>query len=184
MPPERSGKPWSRPSRTRLQDRGSSPTSCSLTAATSTGCRSMSGASCPTTSNPGGSRFGPTWRGRPAESMTLRQPPVSTMIPSELAELLEPLERFESIRRHAVKLGPRLADLSYANPYGGPQAAARATIRTALDDERSLDLQYTPFGGQTLSRRAVADHLRSVTGQAFTFSDIVLTPGAMAALQL
>jgi aspartate aminotransferase len=106
------------------------------------------------------------------------------MISHELEDLLEPLERFESIRRQAVKLGPRLADLSYANPYDGPQAAARATIRAALDEERSLDLQYTPFGGQTLARRAVADHLRLMTGRPYVFSDVILTPGAMAALQL
>ena len=106
------------------------------------------------------------------------------MISHELEDLLEPLERFQSIRRQAVKLGPRLADLSYANPYDGPQAAARATIRAALDEERSLDLQYTPFGGQTLARRAVADHLRLMTGRPYVFSDVILTPGAMAALQL
>jgi aspartate aminotransferase len=106
------------------------------------------------------------------------------MISTELVELLEPLERFEKLRRQVVKLGPNLADLSYANPYDGPQAAARAAIRAALNDERSLDLQYTPFGGQTLARRAVADHLRSTTGRPFTFADVILTPGAMAALQL
>ena len=106
------------------------------------------------------------------------------MISTELVELLEPLERFERLRRQVVKLGPNLADLSYANPYDGPQAAARAAIRAALNDERSLDLQYTPFGGQTLARRAVADHLRSTTGRPFTFADVILTPGAMAALQL
>ena len=31
--------------------------------------------------------------------------------------------------------------------------------RRAVDRERLLDLQYTPFGGQTLTRRAVADDL-------------------------
>ena len=100
--------------------------------------------------------------------------PRSPMISHELEDLLEPLEQFESIRRQAVKLGPRLADLSYANPYDGPQAAARATIRAALDEERSLDLQYTPFGGQTLARRAVADHLRLMTGRPYVFSDVIL----------
>ena len=56
------------------------------------------------------------------------------MISTELVELLEPLERFEKLRRQVVKLGPNLADLSYANPYDGPQAAARAAIRAALND--------------------------------------------------
>jgi aspartate aminotransferase len=106
------------------------------------------------------------------------------MIGAELEDLLQPLERFESIRRRAVRLGNRLCDLSYANPYGGAQQAARAAIRSALDDERQLDLQYAPFGGQTLARRAVADALRASHGLPFRFDDVILTPGAMSALQL
>jgi aspartate aminotransferase len=106
------------------------------------------------------------------------------MIAAELQELLHPLERFESIRRRAVRLGDRLCDLSYANPYGGAQQAARAAIRSALDDERRLDLQYSPFGGQTLVRRAVADALRASHRLPFRFDDVVLTPGAMSALHL
>jgi hypothetical protein len=39
------------------------------------------------------------------------------MIEGELEDLLEPLERFEAIRRRVARLGDRLADLSYANPY-------------------------------------------------------------------
>jgi aspartate aminotransferase len=54
----------------------------------------------------------------------------------------------------------------------------------ALTDERNLDLQYTPFGGQTLSRRAAAEALGAQHGATFTFRDIVLTPGAMSALHL
>jgi aspartate aminotransferase len=106
------------------------------------------------------------------------------MIAPELEELLQPLERFESIRRRAVRLGNRLCDLSYANPYGGAQQAARAAIRSALDDERQLDLQYAPFGGQTLARRAVADALRASHSLPFAFGDVILTPGAMSALHL
>jgi aspartate aminotransferase len=106
------------------------------------------------------------------------------MIPPEFQDLLDPLERFESIRRRAVRMGDRLCDLSYANPYGGVQDKARAVLRAALDDERLLDLQYSPFGGQTLVRRAVADDLRARYDLPFAFADVVLTPGAMAALQL
>ena len=106
------------------------------------------------------------------------------MIPAELERLLEPLERFEVIRRRVVRLGDRLCDLSYANPYAGAAQEVRAAIKGALDDERLLDLQYTPFGGQTLARRAVADALRASHGLPFTFGDIVLTPGAMSALHV
>jgi aspartate aminotransferase len=106
------------------------------------------------------------------------------MISPELTALLEPLERFEAIRRRVVRLGDRLCDLSYANFYGGPQKEARDVLRRALEDDRLLSLQYSPFGGQALSRRAVADALRSSHALPFEFSHVVLTPGAMAALQL
>jgi aspartate aminotransferase len=106
------------------------------------------------------------------------------MIAPELEALLEPLERFEAIRRRAVRLGDRLADLSYANPYEGVRRAARTVLRETLEDERQLDLQYAPFGGQTLARRAVADALRESHGLPFAFRDVVLTPGAMSALHV
>jgi aspartate aminotransferase len=104
------------------------------------------------------------------------------MIASDLRELLEPLERFESIRRRATRLGPRLCDLSYANPYGGIEETARAVLREALEDDRPLAFQYSPFGGSTFSRRAVAEALRSSHHDDFAYRDVVLTPGAMAAL--
>lgn len=106
------------------------------------------------------------------------------MIDRTLASMLEPLERFEDIRRRHVRLGPRLCDLAYANPYSGVQDAARAALRRALDAERTLDLQYTPFGGQVVARRVTADALRSGHGLPFTHDDVVLTPGAMAALHV
>lgn len=104
------------------------------------------------------------------------------MIPPELGALLEPLEQVEAMRRRAVRLGARLCDLSYANPYQGVQDGVRAAIRAALDEERLLDLQYTPFGGHTLARRAVADALRASHALPFAYQDVVLTPGAMGAL--
>jgi aspartate aminotransferase len=106
------------------------------------------------------------------------------VISTDLDLLLAPLERFELIRRRTVRLGRSVADLSYANPYGRVQASAREAIREALDEERALDLQYTPFGGQTIARRAVADNLRELLGLPFRFDDVILAPGAMAALQL
>ena len=106
------------------------------------------------------------------------------MIEPDLASLLEPLERFERLRRKASRLGDRLADLSYANPYAGAQGAARAAIAEALEDERLLDLQYSPFGGQTLVRRTVAEALEESHDLPFTFRDVVLTSGAMAALHI
>jgi aspartate aminotransferase len=106
------------------------------------------------------------------------------VISPELQDLLEPLERFEATRRKVARLGDRLADLSYANPYGGVQEQAKAVLRETLDTDRLLDLQYSPFGGKMQIRRAVADSLRGTHDLPFVFSDVVLTPGAMAALQL
>ncbi len=106
------------------------------------------------------------------------------MIDPELQDLLEPLERFEAIRKRFARLGDRLADLSYANPYEGVVRSAREALRESLDDERSLDLQYAPFGGQTLARRATADALRESHGIDFDFRDLILTPGAMSALHV
>ena len=106
------------------------------------------------------------------------------MIPDDLEALLEPLERFEAIRGRVARLGDRLCDLSYANPYEGARQTARQALKDTLDDERQLDLQYAPFGGQTLARRAAADALRESHGLPFTGADIVLTPGAMSALHL
>jgi aspartate aminotransferase len=106
------------------------------------------------------------------------------MIAPELERLLRPLESFEEIRRRAVRLGDRLCDLSYANPYEGVADRTRGALRETLADERLLDLQYSPFGGQTAIRRVVADALTTSHGLPFAFDDIVLTPGAMAALHL
>ena len=54
------------------------------------------------------------------------------MIDRQLEVLLEPLERFEAIRRRATRLGGRLCDLSYANPYEGAREAARAALADTL----------------------------------------------------
>lgn len=106
------------------------------------------------------------------------------MIPVDLATLVAPLHAFEAIRRRALRFGNRLCDLSYANPYAGVAHDTRAALRAALDGERLLDLQYTPFGGSTLARRAVSDALTHSHGMEFRFRDVILTPGAMAGLHL
>jgi aspartate aminotransferase len=106
------------------------------------------------------------------------------MIPLQISKILEPLERFEALRRRAVRLGDKLCDLSYANPYAGAHEGAIAALEAALRDRRLLDLQYAPFGGHTISRRLVADALRSSHALPFAYRDVILTPGAMAALQI
>jgi hypothetical protein len=54
------------------------------------------------------------------------------VIPGDLEALLEPLERFEAIRARVARLGDRLCDLSYANPYEGARQSAREALRETL----------------------------------------------------
>ncbi|HJL50964.1 MAG TPA: hypothetical protein RMG45_34180, partial [Polyangiaceae bacterium LLY-WYZ-15_(1-7)] len=63
---------------------------------------------------------------------------------------LEEQERFDALRQRALaKGGARLADLAYANAWDGPPEAVREALRKAAASEGALDLQYTPYGGQT-----------------------------------
>lgn len=104
---------------------------------------------------------------------------------SELERWLAPQERFEALRADTWKrAGSRLADLAYANPWSGPPASVVSAMREALAPEQrtTLDLQYSPYGGHTIPRRLVAQRLASITDLPFKFRDVVLTPGAMAAL--
>jgi aspartate aminotransferase len=106
-------------------------------------------------------------------------------LPDDLERLLAIQERFERIRRNALRThGAALCDLSYANPYDGPPAVVLAAIARAIEDGRTLDLQYTPYGGSTITRRLVAGHASAQYGCTFHWRDIVLTPGAMSALKL
>ncbi len=104
---------------------------------------------------------------------------------ASLEELLEPQERFESLRKDTVlRSGKHLCDLSYANPESGPTDEVRAAIADALNSNRALDLQYTPYGGATISRRLIAQHLRRTHGLEFGWRSVNLTPGAMSALNM
>jgi aspartate aminotransferase len=103
----------------------------------------------------------------------------------ELARLLSAQERVDALRAEALRHGGRsFADLAYANSYDGPPPEALAALRSAVDAAQSLALQYTPYGGTTVARRLVAEALRGSHGAPFAHHDVVLTPGAMAALNV
>jgi aspartate aminotransferase len=96
-----------------------------------------------------------------------------------------PQQRFDSIRARAERgAGRSLCDLAYANQHGGPPPQVRNALHEAVDRDRALNLQYTPYGGATIPRRLVAQSLQKTHAQAFRWSDIILTPGAMAGLNI
>lgn len=102
-----------------------------------------------------------------------------------LIDLLEPQERFEALRASALfRYGANLADLAYANPQDGPAPEAVSAIRNALDSNRLLDFQYTPYGGATIARRLIARRDESLIKARIPWSNVILTPGAMAALNI
>ena len=109
---------------------------------------------------------------------------IATILP-EIEQYLAAQERFETLRKQTQLLcGRELSDLGYANAWDGPPPAALNAIREALDSSRALDLQYTPYGGTTITRRLVATGLAASHGLPFDWREIVMTPGAMAALNV
>jgi aspartate aminotransferase len=106
-------------------------------------------------------------------------------VTARLQELLAAQERVDALRDEAMRRsGAALADLAYANSYDGAPAEVLDVLRQALDPERPLDFQYTPYGGGTIPRRLVAESLSASHGERFHFRDVILTPGAMAALNV
>ena len=104
---------------------------------------------------------------------------------TEIQQYLIDQERFEDLRQHtSLRAGRNLCDLSYANSYDGPPPEVLKVIRDCLGSGRTLDMQYTPYGGSTITRRLIAQQLSSTHGERFNWRDIVLTPGAMAALNV
>jgi len=102
-----------------------------------------------------------------------------------LAPLLDPQERLDRLSAAAFRrFGPRLIDLSYANPHDGPTDEVLSILARATAASKGLSLQYTPIAGRTAARRAVAAQLTRRFALPFDFRDIVLTSGAMPALNI
>jgi aspartate aminotransferase len=102
-----------------------------------------------------------------------------------IEQLLAPQDRVDRLRDQALRrAGRNFVDLGYANSYDGPSPETLATLRAALEAPTALALQYTPYGGATVPRRLVAEALRESHGEPFQPHDVVLTPGAMAALNV
>jgi aspartate aminotransferase len=107
---------------------------------------------------------------------------VSTAQETEEA-LARPLERFADL--HAAALRVRgVIDLSYPNPLTWRDPRAFELLGTVSARASQRDLQYTPFGGNMIVRRRVATALSARFGVRLGAADIVLTPGATAALNV
>lgn len=104
---------------------------------------------------------------------------------SRLEQLLGPQDRVDRLRDTALRRGGKaFVDLAYANSYDGPSPETIAALRRALDAPGAIALQYTPYGGATVPRRLTAEALRESHELPFSLDDVVLTPGAMAALNV
>jgi aspartate aminotransferase len=109
---------------------------------------------------------------------------MSNTIPA-LKPLLQPQERLDAILSAAYRrFGPRVMDLSYANPHDGPPAQVMAALRRVAGECGALSLQYTPYGGRTPTRCAVAARLIREYGLPFHYRDVIMTTGAMSALNI
>lgn len=104
---------------------------------------------------------------------------------SALEPLLEPQERLDRLITATMRrFGRNVVDLSYANAYDGPDEEVLRALEVSVREDRALSFQYTPYGGRTITRRLVASHLGQEYGLPFMFRDIIMTPGAMAALNV
>jgi aspartate aminotransferase len=102
-----------------------------------------------------------------------------------LNPLLEPQERLDRLFAAAFgRFGPKLVDLSYANPCEGPEEEVLEVLGRVTRECRGLSLQYTARAGRTATRRAIAEHLTRRYEVPFDLRDIILTPGAMPALNV
>lgn len=107
------------------------------------------------------------------------------LLDPELESLLGIQEHYDRCRKEWVlHAGRKLCDFAYANPNDAPDPQVVSAIANALGRGRQLDLQYTPYGGSTVTRRLVAQRLSDTHAQAFRWRDVILTPGAMAALNI
>lgn len=100
-------------------------------------------------------------------------------------QLETPLEDFQLL--HAATLrrfGHRAIDLSFPNPTFLLDRRPCDALLELAGRVVPEDLRYSPFGGFTSVRRQVAQRLAQQHHLEYHYRDVVLTPGATAALAL
>ncbi|MBI4271493.1 MAG: aminotransferase class I/II-fold pyridoxal phosphate-dependent enzyme [Candidatus Rokubacteria bacterium] len=102
-----------------------------------------------------------------------------------LRPLLDAQERLERLIGATMRrFGHKYVDLAYANFREGPGEEVLRALELSVREDRELSFQYTPYGGRTITRRVIASDLARRDGLPWTWRDIVMTPGAMAALNV
>ena len=86
-----------------------------------------------------------------------------------LEPLLETQERLDALIASTFRrFGPRIVDLSYANPYDGPSEEVVSILSRVTADCRGLSLQYTPIAARMASKSSRLSGL-SATGRTGMF---------------
>lgn len=104
---------------------------------------------------------------------------------AEIRDLAAPLEEFARLHTDTLRrFGSRAVDLSYPNPRFHFDDRPYRTLADLAARATVDDLRYSPFGGFTTARRRVATVLAEQHGAPYMYRDVILTPGATAALNL
>ena len=99
--------------------------------------------------------------------------------------LLEPLAAFDQLHGATMRrFGGRVIDLSYPNPRVSVDGRPGQTLAVIAAKAGVEDLRYSPFGGFATVRRTVAASLSRRHALPYTFRDVILTPGAAAAINV
>ncbi|MGH3901302.1 MAG: aminotransferase class I/II-fold pyridoxal phosphate-dependent enzyme [Pseudonocardiaceae bacterium] len=100
-------------------------------------------------------------------------------------DLLAPLDNFSRLHAATVRrLGRRVVDLSYPNPCFNIDRRPYDLLGRIAAQINVEDLRYSPFGGFTTVRRVLAAALSRRHQLTYSFRDIILTPGAAAAINV
>ncbi len=92
---------------------------------------------------------------------------------------------FEEGAELKAKLGAaNVFDFTLGNPDLEPPAVVKEALLAALQDPRPGLHGYMPNAGLPATRQAVAAHLSTVHGLAFTADDVIMTCGAAGALNI
>ncbi|RKT08201.1 aspartate/methionine/tyrosine aminotransferase [Streptomyces sp. 3211.6] len=99
--------------------------------------------------------------------------------------LLRPLEEYTRLHLDTLRrFGSRALDLSFPNPQFLSDPRPYEVLASLAAQARPLDMRYSPFGGFTPVRRRVAASLARQHALPYAWNDIVMTPGATAALRV